>query len=177
MSLPEAVAGGASSPDRATTRLHPRADPRACFATRDRLLKEQPHQIKTVYQEASRLEYWRASFMKALKVSRGRRGLAGTAVISEIMEPRPPSPPPLPPRLECLATAGNASYRPMRFEHISCEVPIGPGSEANPRGDPASMVTDECGRGMVVFRALPGKACAALQPVVSIPPASVFGLP
>lgn len=34
-----------------------------------RLLKEQPGELKTVYLEASRLEYWRASFMKALKVA------------------------------------------------------------------------------------------------------------
>lgn len=34
-----------------------------------RLLKEQPREIKRVYLEASRLEYWRASFMKALKVN------------------------------------------------------------------------------------------------------------
>lgn len=32
-----------------------------------RTLQEQPHEIKSVYEEASRLEYWRASFMKALK--------------------------------------------------------------------------------------------------------------
>ena len=35
-----------------------------------RMLEENPRQIKTVYLEASRLEYWRGSFMKALKVRR-----------------------------------------------------------------------------------------------------------
>ncbi|CAM9468737.1 unnamed protein product, partial [Discosporangium mesarthrocarpum] len=32
-----------------------------------RALKEQPHKIKAVYEEASRLEHWRNSFMVALK--------------------------------------------------------------------------------------------------------------
>lgn len=52
----------------------------ASLAVPLRLLKEEPAQLKTVYLEASRLEYWRASFMKALKVT--------------------PSPPP-PNKIEC----------------------------------------------------------------------------
>lgn len=39
------------------------------FLEPNRTLEEQPSELKTVYLEASRLEHWRASFMKALKVA------------------------------------------------------------------------------------------------------------
>ncbi|CBJ33864.1 conserved unknown protein [Ectocarpus siliculosus] len=50
-------------------------------------LKEQPSQLKEVYLEVSRLEYWRASFMKALKTDQYGRWIGGGCLELAMQDP------------------------------------------------------------------------------------------